>query len=229
MARKREEIEVGEYVDALRTWAFVHPRLGDDARAALEAGCAYLEATFDGVMAIDRLCRKLTRWSLDHDGPIMHELRLEISRSSLLGRLIYVGEPLRMQRCPIHDGRWAGRFERCPAGCNFETQITGWLPRLPSDGVPSTAELRDRVLRAGDAAYGMDAPRGARAGMSAAMQAIREQPLHGDPRIWSWRVLLALEAVRARFDDPRDDDGWGVGGVATIRRLVEDARATLVR
>lgn len=52
---------------------------------------------------------------------------LQISKSALLDRLLYGGEPVRTKPCPEHKGRWSGlEFgeNMCPHGC----QLTGWLP-----------------------------------------------------------------------------------------------------
>ena len=98
--------------------------------------------------------------------------------------------------------------------------MPGRLQRRHATGVPSTEELRAAILRACNAACHIEAPRAARAGMFAAMAAVRGQPAHADPRIWLWRVRESLGEVRAAFEDPHDEDGWGLGGVATVRRSV---------
>lgn len=54
------------------------------------------------------------------------------SKSNLLGRLLYDGEPLRTEPCPVHKGRWSG----CPfpgdaehdCECMHYGNLTGWLP-----------------------------------------------------------------------------------------------------
>lgn len=56
----------------------------------------------------------------------------QITRSNLLARLLYDGEPLRERPCPVHKGKWSGctwptKSEdccSCMSGCN----VTGWLP-----------------------------------------------------------------------------------------------------
>jgi hypothetical protein len=58
-----------------------------------------------------------------------------INKSSLLDRLIYLGEKLRPTRCPEHKGTWSGlevgpypehgiAGNVCPHGCN----LLGWIP-----------------------------------------------------------------------------------------------------
>lgn len=55
-------------------------------------------------------------------------IRLSIRKSNLLYRLIYCGEPLRLRKCPLHNGEWSG-IEDCEHGCHS----TGWLP---NEGTP---------------------------------------------------------------------------------------------
>ena len=48
---------------------------------------------------------------------------ITIAKSSFLYRVLYLGEPLRTVRCPVHQGHWSGAamFEGCECGG------TGWL------------------------------------------------------------------------------------------------------
>jgi hypothetical protein len=51
----------------------------------------------------------------------------DVRKSNLLYRLLYLGEPLRTRKCPMHGGSWSGvpvPGEECPHGCGH----TGWLP-----------------------------------------------------------------------------------------------------
>lgn len=61
------------------------------------------------------------------------QLRIDIRKSNLLGRLLYAKEPLRSRMCPIHKGHWSGDamfFNKCPHECDG----TGWLRERKSDG-----------------------------------------------------------------------------------------------
>ena len=58
-----------------------------------------------------------------------------LQKSALLLRLVYNGEPLRTEKCPIHKGQWSGCDDRAdcfseeyPQGCMSGSNITGWLP-----------------------------------------------------------------------------------------------------
>jgi hypothetical protein len=135
----RTEIEVAEYCNALRIWATVSDRT-DEERAFLRAGCAHLTARFHGRVPIRTLCDALQAWGTTEAPALAMMLSLFIGKSCLLSRLIYAGEPLRTRPCPIHRGRWSGCFKVCPAGCNFEENVTGWLP---NDGpeTPSAASV----------------------------------------------------------------------------------------
>jgi hypothetical protein len=55
----------------------------------------------------------------------IRDVRLLITKSSLLNRLVYCGETLRTEKCPKHKGRWSG----IPSpGNECECGLTGWLP-----------------------------------------------------------------------------------------------------
>jgi hypothetical protein len=73
-----------------------------------------------------------------------HDVQLGITKSSLLARVIYGGEGLRTERCPIHEGRWSGlewTDNACPHGC----QLTGWLPQPQIPLIPGN--LTEEMLR----------------------------------------------------------------------------------
>ena len=61
-----------------------------------------------------------------------------IPKSGLMARLLYLGEELRTEMCPDHNGKmdtaiWCGGSPACPHGC----QGSGWLPNKPK--APSCA------------------------------------------------------------------------------------------
>ena len=96
------------------------------------------------VMPIGRYCEALATWGRcieqlwASDGDEAHgaayarhamHISIDITKSNLLYRLLYLGEPLRQQKCPIHSGHWSGYpNEPCPHGCGH----TGWLPEQPT-------------------------------------------------------------------------------------------------
>lgn len=54
---------------------------------------------------------------------------LYVSKSNLLSRLLYCGEELRTEPCPVHKGHWAGCVwgeHRCPH-CMSGDNVTGWV------------------------------------------------------------------------------------------------------
>lgn len=55
-------------------------------------------------------------------------LRLAIMKSAMLGRLIYAGEGVRTEMCPVHKGRWCGLSAEANGGCDHGCDLTGWLP-----------------------------------------------------------------------------------------------------
>lgn len=52
-----------------------------------------------------------------------------ISKSCLLDRLLYGGEKLRTEMCPVHKGHWYGcsPSNEITCGCDHGICITGWL------------------------------------------------------------------------------------------------------
>lgn len=50
------------------------------------------------------------------------------AKSNLLYRLLYLGQPLRTEKCPEHDGQWSGYGWDEPCACQVGNDITGWLP-----------------------------------------------------------------------------------------------------
>ncbi len=89
------------------------------------------------VLPISKYCKALETWAslmqgkmyqgksergynADHIGLVS----IDIHKSNLLYRLLYLKEPLRKIPCPIHNGRWSGCFGECVYGCD----LVGWLP-----------------------------------------------------------------------------------------------------
>lgn len=56
------------------------------------------------------------------------------AKSNLLYRLLYLRQPLRTEKCPVHDGHWAGYpsiiggESSTACACQVGLDITGWLP-----------------------------------------------------------------------------------------------------
>jgi len=117
-----------EYVRAFEAWASV-ANLTDDEQGALAAAIAAFRAAPDdgGARPVDEYCQEALPLLSGAGGT---RLRLSIIKSCLLHRMIYLGEPLRTEKCPIHQGQWSGiKFERCPHGCDATCGCsTGWLP-----------------------------------------------------------------------------------------------------
>lgn len=62
----------------------------------------------------------------------LNQMRIDIRKSNLLGRLLYGKEPLRTRKCPVHKGHYDGEamfFKKCPHECDG----TGWLRERESD------------------------------------------------------------------------------------------------
>lgn len=92
------------------------------------------------VMPVTQYCEAIWAWFRcieERDGdkyyaPMLGGIRNDIQKSALLWRLIYRGEKLRVEQCPIHKGRWHGSIWCGPNVCEHNCDGTGWLP-LPGD------------------------------------------------------------------------------------------------
>lgn len=66
----------------------------------------------------------------------MSTLQLVITKSAALVRLLYMGEAVRKEPCPVHKGSWSGMHmsDAKPCDCTSrDGNITGWLPNHPSE------------------------------------------------------------------------------------------------
>jgi len=86
----------------------------------------------------------------------------------------------------------------------------------------TTEDVRVKLLAACDRAYHSASARGSQRGILQAQQLIIDAEPEYDTFLWMARLLEALAALRAATDD--DDNGFVLGGIATVRRLVEDQR-----
>jgi hypothetical protein len=68
---------------------------------------------------------------------------LAVRKSCLLDRLIYSREPLRTEMCPVHKGKWSGCvFERLECGCQFGSNVTGWLMQSVNQNQSGTSSQK---------------------------------------------------------------------------------------
>lgn len=86
----------------------------------------------------------------------------------------------------------------------------------------TTEDVRVRLLARCDAAYRSTPTRGAQKGILKGQQVIIDAEPEYDTYLWMANLLEALAALRAATDD--DDDGFVLGGIATVRLLVEEER-----
>lgn len=129
-------LTIAEYAEAFETWASV-AKLTDGQRAVLDYSLVHLRATFadDTPRLADVYCAAFESHLSEREedpGGDARRLRLLITKSCLLDRLIHCGEALRSVPCPEHKGRWSGlHSEPCPYGCSIGCGCTtGWLPSL---------------------------------------------------------------------------------------------------
>jgi hypothetical protein len=64
-------------------------------------------------------------------GERVSDVFIQIMKSNLLHRMIYMGEKPREKYCPVHKGRWSGcKLEEdteCKGACMSGSNVTGWL------------------------------------------------------------------------------------------------------
>jgi hypothetical protein len=97
---------ISEYCNGFRVW-----------QKAIEAACL-------------RETEEHAKKSLERMRDDIHRVSLHVTKSNLLARLLYDGEELRTEPCPIHKGRWSGcqwGDGECPH-CMSGSNVTGWIP-----------------------------------------------------------------------------------------------------
>lgn len=132
---KQPVMPISKYCDALRTWQRCMYDRAIDLRAELfpgihgDDGPLREKAWNDSNLAMKNRIEESNYAVQDlHRFETVAEsinfVAIQISKSALLDRLLYVGEPLRTKKCPTHKGTWSGLFGDCEHGC----ELTGWLP-----------------------------------------------------------------------------------------------------
>ena len=79
----------------------------------------------------------------------LSQMRIDIRKSNLLGRLLYAKEPLRTRMCPLHKGHYDGEamfFKKCPHLCDG----TGWLRARGQDGGYTGISVREGKIEGGE-------------------------------------------------------------------------------
>lgn len=130
------------YLAAFDTWFGVRmnnpepaPNADEYAESWLfsQAERRYLARRYEQVCMPTRFAAAVKRASLPESGdvgdfcallrPLIDRFdEITIAKSSLLCRLLYMGETLRATPCPTHAGRWSG-IDPCEHGCGG----TGWI------------------------------------------------------------------------------------------------------
>ena len=79
----------------------------------------------------------------------LDQMRIDIRKSNLLGRLLYAKEPLRTRVCPLHKGHYDGEamfFKKCPHLCDG----TGWLRERERDEGFTGISVREGKIEGGE-------------------------------------------------------------------------------
>jgi hypothetical protein len=125
--RKREELfpGIGYYgvdpalkVMAEKAWA--------DYRLTKEKFADPHKTYRDAGMEPDARCHAIAAlWRYEDAASAAQDVFQSISRSHLLGRVLYSGEKVRTVQCPLHKGEWDG--QAMLHGCPHQCDGTGWL------------------------------------------------------------------------------------------------------
>ena len=125
----------GREASQRETAATPSPLTAEEAQAMLDRLTAHFG---ERVAPASAHCSALLEWVrvMGESGYARHvaeawgKVQLTLVKSNLAHRLVYLGEPVRTEPCPKHQGRWSGcRFfddERCE--CMSGSNVTGWLP-----------------------------------------------------------------------------------------------------
>lgn len=131
MPVKDDKVELGAICEAIFTWSrIMSERLKEDQLNEDGWGQA------QNVWRLNSKTKKHDQYITPSE--VMGNLPLWMTKSNLLYRLIYLGEPLRTEKCPIHKGQWSGcRFFQDPCDCQkiilpdgrvvIDSNVTGWL------------------------------------------------------------------------------------------------------
>jgi hypothetical protein len=117
---------VGQYCAALKLWS-----------SALRMKAERLDAQLKAMSSPHEILKDDADRAKKFAEDVSH-IFLQIMKSNLLARLIYEGESLRTEMCPVHKGVWSGCFwaEKDDANCKCQwsqdghigSNVTGWLP-----------------------------------------------------------------------------------------------------
>lgn len=88
------------------------------------------------VAKVSDVCNALYEWArimresgyLPEIDKALGPLHIPLMKSNLAHRLVYLGEPVRTEPCPIHKGHWSGCvfFEDACPHCMSGSNVTGW-------------------------------------------------------------------------------------------------------
>lgn len=114
------------------------------------------------VLPVEKYCEAFRAWANAVDEAVLRDptseelkgkseriqaVRLDISKSNMLYRLLYLGEPVRTEMCPIHKGRWSGCVgpeRECPH-CMSGSDVTGWKTPTAEDRTNSMQKTFETV------------------------------------------------------------------------------------
>jgi hypothetical protein len=112
----------------------------------------YCEGFRNWVRAIEMAVERTTGGRQENHKNMLRRIeavRLDVTKSNLLYRLLYLGETFRTEPCPVHKGEWSGCVgpeQACPH-CMSGINVTGWVKAEPT--------RTDSMLRNFEVLYGL--------------------------------------------------------------------------
>ena len=135
---------IERYCAALRLWQTAYREKAIGLKAKLDAGetkISFETKLRDRVSTWDRDVEQEFKVACDTSKQIDFVF-MQIAKSNLLARLLYEGESLRTEPCPVHKGFWSGcawnenpeddcACQRVQGSDATGSNVTGWLPGEP--------------------------------------------------------------------------------------------------
>jgi hypothetical protein len=109
---------------------------------------AYCDAFRSWLTAIEDAVKR-EPGSLELSGMLerLRDVQTDVFKSNMLYRLLYLGEPVRTEMCPIHKGHWSGCASperECPH-CMSGSDVTGWVGPTQADRTNAMKEAFGKI------------------------------------------------------------------------------------
>jgi len=114
---------------------FVTGSFAPERKATVNEFCKAID---EYINAVDKEHGESEDWPSKQLHALVQDYRqhqITIRKSNFLYRLLYLGERVRLEKCPTHKGKWSGYGWGRQCACQdyeaggYGPDITGWLPR----------------------------------------------------------------------------------------------------